>query len=154
MNDMYDTCPPVRPTLRTSQPRVTIPSQPSLDAKVVIMGSAGTSVNTTPHNSANITSGVGKTSLVTRYVEERFAAHTTTTTGAFFHSKKVTVDGTKVRLQIWDTAGQERFRSMVSPLSTSSQRVYCAAAPPLPPPVASPHSYSPIVLGSDVLPRR
>ncbi|KAG9094360.1 hypothetical protein FRC06_010885 [Ceratobasidium sp. 370] len=97
MNDMYETCPPKRPSLRASQTRVTLTNNsPSLDAKVVIMGSAG----------------VGKTSLVTRYVEERFAPQTTTTTGAFFHSKKVTVDGTKVRLQIWDTAGQERFRSM------------------------------------------
>jgi len=97
MNDMYETCPPKRPSLRTSQARVTLTNtSSSLDAKVVIMGSAG----------------VGKTSLVTRYVEERFAPQTTTTTGAFFHSKKVTVDGTKVRLQIWDTAGQERFRSM------------------------------------------
>ncbi|CAE6495032.1 unnamed protein product [Rhizoctonia solani] len=96
MNDMYDTCPPTRPSIRTSQTRVSLTnSQPSLDAKVVIMGSAG----------------VGKTSLVTRYVEGRFG-QTTTTTGAFFYSKKVIVDGTKVRLQIWDTAGQERFRSM------------------------------------------
>ncbi|KAG8691003.1 hypothetical protein FRC11_007519 [Ceratobasidium sp. 423] len=92
MNDMYDTCAPVRP----SQTRVSLTnSQPSLDAKVVIMGSAG----------------VGKTSLVTRYVEGRFG-QTTTTTGAFLYSKKAIVDGTKVRLQILDTAGQERFRSM------------------------------------------
>ncbi|CAE6434794.1 unnamed protein product [Rhizoctonia solani] len=96
MNDMYDTCPPVRPTVRTSQTRVSLTNtQPSLDAKVVIMGSAG----------------VGKTSLVMRYIEGRFG-QTTTTTGAFFYSKKAIVDGTKVRLQIWDTAGQERFRSM------------------------------------------
>lgn len=38
----------------------------------------------------------------------------TSTTGAFFVTKKVYVDGLKVRLQLWDTAGQERFRSMVS----------------------------------------
>ncbi|THH18013.1 hypothetical protein EW146_g2903 [Bondarzewia mesenterica] len=30
----------------------------------------------------------------------------------FFVTKKVYVDGLKVRLQLWDTAGQERFRSM------------------------------------------
>lgn len=38
----------------------------------------------------------------------------TSTTGAFFVTKKVYVDGLKVRLQLWDTAGQERFRSMVT----------------------------------------
>ncbi|KAG8729272.1 hypothetical protein FRC12_021101 [Ceratobasidium sp. 428] len=119
MNDMYETCPPKRPSLRASQTRVTLTNTSSgLDAKVVIMGSSGKCQTVqhalpalVPGNSANRISGVGKTSLVTRYVEERFA-QTTTTTGAFFHSKKVTVDGTKVRLQIWDTAGQERFRSM------------------------------------------
>lgn len=37
----------------------------------------------------------------------------TSTTGAFFVTKKVAMDGRKVRLQLWDTAGQERFRSMV-----------------------------------------
>jgi len=29
-----------------------------------------------------------------------------------FQNKVLTVDGTKVKLQIWDTAGQERFRSV------------------------------------------
>lgn len=40
MNDMYDTCPPMR---TRSQNRVSLTNtQPSFDAKVVIMGSAGT----------------------------------------------------------------------------------------------------------------
>lgn len=30
----------------------------------------------------------------------------------FLQNKVVTVDQTKVKLQIWDTAGQERFRSV------------------------------------------
>lgn len=58
--------------------------------------------------------GVGKTSLVTRYTENKFKpTSTTTTTGALFVTKKVTLDNVRVRLQLWDTAGQERFRSMV-----------------------------------------
>ena len=58
--------------------------------------------------------GVGKTSLLHRYTQGKFdPKNTTSTTGAFFVTKKVNVDGTKVRLQLWDTAGQERFRSMV-----------------------------------------
>ena len=62
--------------------------------------------------------GVGKTSLLHRYTQGKFdPKNTTSTTGAFFVTKKVTVDGTKVRLQLWDTAGQERFRSMVRPSS-------------------------------------
>lgn len=58
--------------------------------------------------------GVGKTSLLHRYTQNKFdPKNTTSTTGAFFVTKKVYVDGIKVRLQLWDTAGQERFRSMV-----------------------------------------
>ncbi|KZT54507.1 hypothetical protein CALCODRAFT_416488, partial [Calocera cornea HHB12733] len=57
--------------------------------------------------------GVGKTSLVRRYTSNTFHPPSTqSTTGAFFVTKKCTLDGVGVRLQIWDTAGQERFRSM------------------------------------------
>lgn len=59
--------------------------------------------------------GVGKTSLVQRYVKGTFSPATTTSTvGASFLTKRVLdVDsGLTVRLQIWDTAGQERFRSI------------------------------------------
>ncbi|KAG5637316.1 hypothetical protein H0H81_005009 [Sphagnurus paluster] len=68
-----------------------------IDSKIVIMGN----------------SGVGKTSLLQRYTQNKFdPKNTTSTSGAFFVTKKVYVNGLKVRLQLWDTAGQERFRSM------------------------------------------
>lgn len=64
--------------------------------------------------SSRLTTGVGKTSLLQRYTQNKFdPKNTTSTTGAFFVTKKVYVEGLKVRLQLWDTAGQERFRSMV-----------------------------------------
>jgi small GTP-binding protein len=59
--------------------------------------------------------GVGKTSLVNRYVRNAFdPATTTSTVGASFVTKRVqdNTSDTTVRLQIWDTAGQERFRSI------------------------------------------
>ena len=59
--------------------------------------------------------GVGKTSLVHRYVKGIFSPATTTSTiGASFLTKRVVdIDsGATVRLQLWDTAGQERFRSI------------------------------------------
>jgi small GTP-binding protein len=71
----------------------------SLEAKIVVLGSQG----------------VGKTSLVNRYVKNAFTPPTTTSTiGASFLTKRVVdIDtSTVVRLQIWDTAGQERFRSI------------------------------------------
>ena len=63
--------------------------------------------------------GVGKTSLLQRYTQNKFdPKNTTSTTGALFVTKKEYVDGIRVRLQLWDTAGQERFRSMVRPSTT------------------------------------
>jgi len=71
----------------------------SLEAKIVVLGSQG----------------VGKTSLVHRYVKNAFTPpNTQSTIGASFLTKRVVdIDtSTIVRLQIWDTAGQERFRSI------------------------------------------
>ncbi|KAL8907226.1 MAG: hypothetical protein Q9207_001527 [Kuettlingeria erythrocarpa] len=71
----------------------------SLEAKICVLGAQG----------------VGKTSLVQRYVRGTFTPSTTTSTvGASFLTKRILdVDsGVTVRLQLWDTAGQERFRSI------------------------------------------
>lgn len=52
-------------------------------------------------------SGVGKTSLVRRYTEDKWnPAGTASTTGAFFVTHKTDFKGTRVKLQIWDTAGR------------------------------------------------
>eukprot|EP00742_Colponemidia_sp_Colp-10_P001543 GILJ01001655.1.p1 GENE.GILJ01001655.1~~GILJ01001655.1.p1 ORF type:complete len:214 (+),score=14.92 GILJ01001655.1:184-825(+) len=58
-------------------------------------------------------SGVGKTSLVIRYVNGKFPHSAPATVGASFLPKKVFLDDRQINLQIWDTAGQERFQSMV-----------------------------------------
>ena len=63
----------------------------------------------------DFSSGVGKTSLLHRYVKGTFNPATTlSTVGASFLTKRVVdIDsGVTVRLQLWDTAGQERFRSI------------------------------------------
>lgn len=57
-------------------------------------------------------SGVGKTSLMDRYVNKKYSAQYKATIGADFLTKEVEVDGKLVTLQIWDTAGQERFQSL------------------------------------------
>lgn len=51
---------------------------------------------------------VGKTSLVMRYVDDRFNPNHITTLQASFLSKKLNICGKRVSLSIWDTAGQER----------------------------------------------
>jgi small GTP-binding protein len=55
----------------------------------------------------------GKTSLVLRFAEGYYRdAARNPTVGAFFISKRLTVNGTTAKLQIWDTAGQEQFKRL------------------------------------------
>lgn len=57
-------------------------------------------------------SGVGKTSLMNRFVNKKFSTQYKATIGADFVTKDVAVDDKYVTMQIWDTAGQERFQSL------------------------------------------
>ncbi|XP_007237580.2 ras-related protein Rab-7a [Astyanax mexicanus] len=61
-------------------------------------------------------SGVGKTSLMTRFVDHRFTNMYRATIGVDFLTKELTVDKNTVILQLWDTAGSERFFSLGSAL--------------------------------------
>lgn len=67
--------------------------------------------------------GVGKTSLVLRWVEGKFESQSSTIGAAFF-TQKLTVKGKRLKMQVWDTAGQERFRSM-APMYYRGSRAAC-----------------------------
>lgn len=58
--------------------------------------------------------GVGKTCLLLRYVDDRFSSTFITTIGIDFKFKNLMVEGKRVKLQLWDTAGQERFRTITT----------------------------------------
>ncbi|PWA32128.1 hypothetical protein CCH79_00013474 [Gambusia affinis] len=64
--------------------------------------------------------GVGKSSLMNRYVTNKFDSHLFHTIGVEFLNRELEVDGRRVTLQIWDTAGQERFRSLRTPFYRGS----------------------------------
>ena len=57
-------------------------------------------------------SGVGKTALLKRLVEDSFSSDSQSTIGVEFDSTVIEVDNQQIKLQIWDTAGQERFHSI------------------------------------------
>ncbi|KAL6114776.1 rab27b [Pungitius sinensis] len=69
-------------------------------------------------------SGVGKTTFLYSYTDNKFNPKFTTTVGIDFREKRVMYAGRgadgkternfKVHLQLWDTAGQERFRSLTT----------------------------------------
>lgn len=55
---------------------------------------------------------VGKTSLLLRFVENKFNDKHLSTLQASFLNKKLNIGGKRVNLAIWDTAGQERFHAL------------------------------------------
>ena len=57
-------------------------------------------------------SGVGKSSIIGRYVSGIFMENDSSTAGANFTQKIFEKNGKKVRLNIWDTAGQEKYRAL------------------------------------------
>ena len=57
--------------------------------------------------------GVGKTTLVNKYLTGVFKGDTSITIGIDFHIKFLEIEGIKIKLQIWDFAGEDRFRFLL-----------------------------------------
>jgi small GTP-binding protein len=57
-------------------------------------------------------SGVGKTNLLTRFVDNKFDIETQATIGIEFKTKNMVLNGERLKIQIWDTAGQERYQAI------------------------------------------
>ena len=71
--------------------------KPSAEFKLVMLGETFT----------------GKTSLVLRFAEGYYKESARNpTVGAFFVTKRLTVQGMTAKIQIWDTAGQEQFKKL------------------------------------------
>ena len=59
-------------------------------------------------------SGVGKTSIISRYISNTFKSQLMSTPGANFVTKMIIMedDNQSIKFEIWDTAGQERYRAL------------------------------------------
>ena len=69
-------------------------------------------------------SGVGKTSIISRFINDTFEEGLVTTTGASYAGKDMAFkdyNNQVVRFEIWDTAGQEKYRSLTQIFYKDSQ---------------------------------
>ena len=57
--------------------------------------------------------GVGKSSILNRFSQDKFEQEYQATIGLDFHSKNATINGANIRLLLYDTAGQEKFKSLI-----------------------------------------
>jgi small GTP-binding protein len=64
--------------------------------------------------------GVGKTTLVNRYLTNEFHEKIQATLGASIHVKIVELENGKITLQVWDFGGHRRFRFMISSYAKGS----------------------------------
>jgi len=58
--------------------------------------------------------GVGKSSILVRYSDDKFLATHSSTIGVDFKHRTIKIEEQTVKLQLWDTAGQERFRTVTN----------------------------------------
>ena len=59
-------------------------------------------------------SGVGKSSILQRYIQKLFNAEYTCTIGVDFFMKTINIRDKSIKLQLWDTAGTEKFKSITT----------------------------------------
>jgi len=57
-------------------------------------------------------SGVGKSSVLLRFADDKYIPDYMSTIGVDFRIKSIVLGENPIKLQIWDTGGQERFRSI------------------------------------------
>ena len=87
-----------------AEPKITIEVAPNNSAKeeykfkVVVVGD----------------SGVGKTNLIKRFINDTFNKDSKATVGVEFLSKSYLINSEVFKVQIWDTAGQERYKSITA----------------------------------------
>ena len=99
VNTFWDVATDAKQKLHSSQlPLPTASGAYSTTFKLLVVGDAG----------------VGKTCLITRFVDDVFSSTCKSTIGVDFKATTIEMDGRPVQLQVWDTAGQERFRALTT----------------------------------------
>nr|XP_035948371.1 ras-related protein Rab-31 isoform X2 [Halichoerus grypus] len=83
---------------------------PRLEGEGISIGELSASEASVPRRKKD--TGVGKSSIVCRFVQDHFDHNISPTIGASFMTKTVPCGNELHKFLIWDTAGQERFHSL------------------------------------------
>lgn len=67
---------------------------------------------------------VGKTSFMTRIIENKFKDFYEPSVGVDFSSKIIKYKGKSIKLQIWDSAGQEKYKGLIPSYIRGSALVF------------------------------
>ena len=68
--------------------------------------------------------GVGKTTIISRIMDNPFSEAYEPSIGVDFMSKKINYQGQSIKLQIWDTAGQEKYKGLIPSYVRNSSIVF------------------------------
>ena len=68
----------------------------TIDIKMILLGDAG----------------VGKTSIIGRYVDDSFSDDYESSSSYTYVQKKIVISNQKINLSIWDTVGQEKYKAL------------------------------------------
>ena len=80
-------------------------------------------------------SGVGKTSIIKRYLDEEFDLNEASSLSMTFVGKDLEINNQKIKLNIWDTIGQEKYRSLSKMFLNETQIVILVYS------INDPHSF-------------
>jgi small GTP-binding protein len=87
--------------------------------------SADDSVNVSRHKIIFVgDAGVGKTTIISRIMDNPFSEVYEPSIGVDFMSKNIKFRGQNVKLQMWDTAGQEKYKGLIPSYVRNSSVVF------------------------------
>ena len=67
--------------------------------------------------------GVGKTNIITMFMDKTFSPMPVTTAGIDLKTTCIELNNKKIRIQLWDTCGQERYKSITKNLFLKVQGI-------------------------------
>ena len=84
--------------MTTNEPELLVRNKNPIPCKIILVGE----------------SGVGKTSIISRYIKNLYSDNQPATLSPLNIKKNIIIDGYNIDLEIWDTAGQEQYRSITT----------------------------------------